>query len=489
MNIFKKITFYNIGIACLSLTIWACAPSITQKNANKTVPENYSSLQDTSKSAKTQRAADTTNTADVKWKEYFKDPDLIALIDTALLNNQELNIMLYEINVAQAEVRARKGMYLPTIGLRAGAGAEKAGRYTRNGAVDESVPMEPGKPIPEVLPNYAIGAELSWEVDIWKKLRNAKQSAVNKYLASIDGKNFMITNLVAEIASTYYELLALDNQLDILKKNIEIQKNALKAVKMEKEAAKVTELAVRRFEAQVYYTQSLQFDIQQKITETENKINFLVGRYPTPIKRNFAGFLNTIPDTIYAGVPSQLLENRLDVKQAEQELEAAKLNVKVAKANFYPVLRITGGIGYEAFNPKFIISSPESMAFSLAGTLVAPLINRNEIKAMYLSANAKQIQAAFNYERTLLNAYIEVANQLAKINNLRKSYDMKSLQVEALNESITISNRLFTSARADYMEVLLTQRDALDSKMELIETKKEQINAMVYFYRALGGGW
>jgi outer membrane protein TolC len=129
------------------------------------------------------------------------------------------------------------------------------------------------------------------------------------------------------------------------------------------------------------------------------------------------------------------------------------------------------------------------MLFSLGGTLVAPLINRAEIKAMYLGANAKQVQAAYNYERTLLNAYIEVANQLAKINNLGKSYELQALQVQALNESVTISTGLFASARADYMEVLLTQRDALESKMELIETKKNQINAMVYFYRSLGGGW
>lgn len=483
---FKKITYKNTVAVGLVLSMWACAPKITNKTANKDVPANFKTSQDSITSASVQ---DTTNSALINWKTYFTDPDLIALIDTALSNNQELNIILNEINISQNEVRARKGNILPTVDIGVGAGAEKAGRYTRNGAVDESVEMEPGKSIPEVLPNYAIGANLSWEVDIWKKLRNAKKAAVYKYLSTIEGKNFMVTNLVAEIASNYYELMALDNQLEVLKKNIEIQNNALKTVRMEKQSAKVTELAVRRFEAQVYYTQSLQFGIQQKIVEKENRINFLLGRYPQPIARQSQSFLKTIPDTLYSGVPSQLLENRVDVKKAELELEAANLNVKVAKANFYPVLRITGGIGYEAFNPKFIINSPASMMFTLAGTLVAPLINRNEIKATYLSANAKQIQAAYNYERTLLNAYIEVSNQLSKINNLEKTYNMKSLQVDALNESVSISSGLFLSARADYMEVLLTQRDAVESKMELIETKKEQINAMVYFYRTLGGGW
>ena len=485
----KKTTYQSLIAASLALMVWACAPSVTQKTANKNVPANFGS-QDTA-SAKVKNTQDTVNTAEVDWKKYFTDPNLIGLIDTALQNNQELNIMLYEINVAQAEVRARKGRIFPSVDIGVGASAEKVGRHTRFGAIDNTpgVEIDQGKSIPEVLPDYMIGANLSWEVDIWKKLRNAKRAAVHRYLASVEGRNFMITNLVSEIASTYYELMALDNQLDILKKNIAIQNDALKTVRMEKQSAKVTELAVRRFEAQVYYTQSLQFGIQQKITETENKLNFLVGRYPKPITRNSASFINIIPDTIHAGVPSQLLQNRYDVRKAEEQLEAAKLDVKVAKANFYPVLRITGGIGYEAFNPKLIISSPESMLFSLGGTLVAPLINRAEIKAMYLGANAKQVQAAYNYERTLLNAYIEVANQLAKINNLGKSYELQALQVQALNESVSISTGLFASARADYMEVLLTQRDALESKMELIETKKNQINAMVYFYRSLGGGW
>ena len=232
----------------------------------------------------------------------------------------------------------------------------------------------------------------------------------------------------------------------------------------------------------------MQFLIIQKITETENKLNFLIGSYPKPIKRNSNTFINITHDSIYAGVPSQLLQNRWDIQKAESQLKASKLDVKVAKANFYPTFRITGGIGYEAFNPKLIISSPESMIFSIAGTLVMPLINRNEIKAIYFGANAKQIQAAYNYERTVLNAYVEVANQLAKINNLQNSFKLQSLQVEALNESVTIAGNLFLSARADYMEVLLTQRDALESKMELIETKKEQLKATVYLYKALGGG-
>ena len=342
--------------------------------------------------------------------------------------------------------------------------------------------------MPEPLQDYAVGAYATWEIDIWNKLHNAKKAAVSRYLSSVEGKNFTVTNMIAEIANSYYELLALDNQLAIVKQNIDIQTNALEIVKLQKLAARVNELAVRRFEAQVLNTKGLQYTIQQKITETENRINFLVGRFPQPVERSSVTFSNLTPAVTHAGLPSQLLENRPDVKQAELELAAAKLDVKVAKARFYPSLGISAGIGYQAFNPSYLIK-PESLLYSLAGDIAAPLINRNAIKATYYTANAKQIQAVYNYERTILNAYVEVANQLAKIQNTEKMFDLKSKQVEALNQSIEISNDLFGSARADYMEVLMTQRDALESKFELIETKMKQMNAMVNIYRALGGGW
>ncbi len=473
----KKI-FKYLGIICISFLYTGCSlPNFGRKTENKTVPASYNN------------SRDSLNTAKTKWKDFFIDPNLVALIDTALKNNQELNIVLQEINIAKNEVRGRKGAYLPFVGVGAAAGVEKVGRYTSQGASDDANYITPGQKVPVNLPNYAFGLNASWEVDIWKKLRNSKNAALARYLASVEGKNFMVTHLISEIANSYYELMALDNQLEILKKNIEIQQSALEMVKLEKIAARVTELAVRRFEAEVLKNQSRQFYIIQQITVTENRINFLVGRFPQPVSRNSQNFTNLIPDSIHAGLPTQLLENRPDIRQAEKELMATKLDVKAAKAEFYPSLMITGGVGYAAFNPQYLVTTPLSLIYTLAGDLVAPLINRNAIKANYYSANSKQIQAVYNFERSILNAHIEVANQLSNINNLKKSYDLKTLQVQALTKSIEISISLFKSARADYMEVLLTQRDALESKFELIETKKQQMNAMVNIYQALGGGW
>jgi len=476
---FNKNYHKILGFALLSLAYSSCKiPAIVQKTENSSVPNTY-----------TNTNSDTTNVGTIKWKDFFKDSYLTSLIDTALQNNQELNITLQEIEIARNEVRARKGELLPSVGLKAGAGLEKVGRYTSEGAGDASTEIKPGKEMPDPLPDYLVGLYANWEVDIWHKLRNAKKSAYTRYLSSVEGKNFVVTSLVAEISNSYYELLALDNQLDMVRKNIELQTNALAIVKIQKEATRVTELAVRKFEAEVLNSKSLEYDILQKTTETENKINFLLGRYPQHITRAKNSFETILPNDLPTGIPSQLLANRPDIKQAELNLIAAKLDVKVAKAQFYPSFGISAALGFQAFNPSYLVKTPESMLYAIAGDIAAPLINRNAIKAFYYTANAKQIQAVYQYERSILNAYIEVANQLSGINNLAKSYDLKAKQVQALTQSIEISNDLFKSSRADYLEVLMTQRDALESKLELIETKKQQLNAMVKIYQALGGGW
>jgi NodT family efflux transporter outer membrane factor (OMF) lipoprotein len=432
---------------------------------------------------------DTTNMSAIQWRTFFTDKNLVALIATALQNNQELMITLQEIELARNEVRLRQAPLLPSVGANVRLGVEKVGRYTSQGAGDKSTQIEPGKEVPEALTDVTAKVYANWEVDIWKKLRNAKKAEITRFLATMEGRNFVITNLVAEIATSYYELLALDNQLKIIRQNIELQKNALGIVKVQKEASRATELAVQKFQAEVLKSQSLEFDVLQRIKEIENRINFLSGRYPREIPRDTSIFLSLVPAAVNSGIPSQLLASRPDIKQAELQLAAAKLDVKVARAEFYPSFGISAVLGFQAFKPSYLVKLPESVLYSLAGDLAAPIINRNAIKANFYSANARQLQAMYNYERTILNAYMEVSTQLSKISNLEKLYDLKLQQVEALTRSIDISSDLFKYARANYFEVLMTQRDALEAKLELVETRKEQLNAVINIYRDLGGGW
>ncbi len=473
----KYSKLFTIGM--FMIMMYSCSiPEIAQKDVDVNIPESYKN-----------NVKDTVNTANVNWKDFFEDSYLTELIDSAVVNNKEINILLQRINIAQNEIQARKGEYLPFVSAGAGADIEKVGRYTRNGAVEENLDIKDGKSFPDPLANLQFGLYASWELDIWKKLRNAKKVAYFEYLASKEGKNFATTNLVSEITNSYYELIALDNQLKILNQSIDIQKNALEIVKDLMQASRVNLLAVKRFEAEVLKNQSKVFEINQSIVETENEINFLMGRAPQPIMRTNNDFTKIQPKVIKNGIPSQLLENRPDIRMAELELAASNLNIKVAKANFYPSFSIKAGLGYQAFDPKYLLTTPESLLYSLGGDITAPLINRSAIKAQYKNASAKQIEATYDYEKTILNAYREVANQLSNMENLEKNIQTKNEQVKVLNQSIEIASQLFISARADYMEVLLTQRDALEAKMELIENKESQMNAMVNLYKALGGGW
>jgi len=233
---------------------------------------------------------DSTTLADISWREFFKDSSLTKLIDSAFVNNQELNINLMELTIGNNEIMARKGEYLPFLDVGAGAGAVRTARYTPNGAMEATTEMEPGRPIPDVVPDFSLGAYARWEIDIWGKLHNAKRAAAQRYLSSVEGRKFMQTQIVAEIANSYFELQALDRQLEILDQNIQIQTNALNIVKMEKASARVTELAVQKFEAEVAHTKSLRYIIRQQIIVAENRINFLVGRFPQPVERNDATF-------------------------------------------------------------------------------------------------------------------------------------------------------------------------------------------------------
>jgi len=248
-------------------------PLLTGKKESIHIPSLYNNSKDTS------------NVAALSWRQYFTDPYLIAIIDSALINNQELNIALREIEVDKNEIQVRKGEYLPFVNFGSAAGFDKTGRYTWDGLSEEDLKANPEKG-PKHIGEFMISAYASWEIDVWKKLRTAKKSAILKYLSTTEGRNFMITNLISEIASSYYELVALDNLLDMLRQNIEIQRNALSVVRMQKEAAKLTELAVIRFEAQLLNTENLQFEIKQSIVETENRINFLAGRFPQSVRRS-----------------------------------------------------------------------------------------------------------------------------------------------------------------------------------------------------------
>jgi NodT family efflux transporter outer membrane factor (OMF) lipoprotein len=480
-----KITIRNRYFAAmaLSLALSACkAPQATvvKDSVKSSLPDSFG--QNTPQDS-------TQNSGITPWREFFTDPNLVSLIEEALHNNQDLLIALQEIEIAKSDVMAKKGNLLPAVGYNAAVGVSKAGRYTSEGAGDATTEIKPGKSMPDPLMDYQAGLTLDWEVDIWNKLRTEKKAAVTRYLSTVEGKNFVLSSLIAEVASKYYELLSLDNQLDITEKYIKLQERALEISKIQKQAAAATELAVKQFEAELAKSKASQFSIRQSIVEKESEINTLLGRYTQPIRRDKESFLNVVPKTVYTGIPSQLLQNRPDIKQAELQLEAAKLDVKAARKEFYPSLNISASLGLDAFKPSYLVTMPEALAYNLTAGLAGPLINKAAIQAQFKQADARQVEALYEYDKTILQAYIDISNQLSKIKNTDEYYKLKFEQSDALDKSIDISTQLFRNARADYLDVLTSQRDALDAKMELIEAKKDQLNTVVNIYKGLGGGW
>ena len=429
------------------------------------------------------------NSTQIGINEFFGDPVLTELIYQGLAQNQELKIRNEEIQIAYNEVTARRGAYLPFVGVGARSGFDKTSRFTPLGAAEDQLFAPGGRPFSHPLTTTGVSADLFWQVDIWRQLRNARDAAMTRYCKAIEQRNYLITKVVSETAENYFELAALDRRMEYLDQTITLQQRSLEVAKAQKEAARGTELGVQRFLAEVRKNESQRLIVKQRIVEVENRINFLVGRYPQRVERNAWDFIKLDSSLLSVGVPAQLLQNRRDIVAAERELAATGLDVAVARANFYPRLSITAGVGFEAFNPQFLFN-PGAFVANAAGQLVAPLINRMAIRAEYQSANARQLQAVYNYQRTILNAFTEVVNHVSKVENYRSSVTIKLEQVQALEESVDVASSLFQGARkeVDYIDVLFAQRDLLEARTVLIETKQQQLTAIVNAYQALGGG-
>jgi NodT family efflux transporter outer membrane factor (OMF) lipoprotein len=474
MKSMNKIAY---GLAFLVLTSSGCSLNTELAIPEKKLPETFAGKKEAS------------TIATLNWREYFTDKHLQKLIDTAVKNNPDLQMALQRIEVSRSSVKLANGALLPQVSLNVGGSVRRFGLYTMDGAGNASTEITPGQIVPTNLPDMYLGLQSSWEIDVWGKLRNQRQSAISTYLSSVEGTNFVISTLVADVASHYTELLSLDNQLGIVQQTIKKQQEALEVIKLQKEAGRANELAVQQFQAELLNTQIFEKNVQQQIIETENKINFLLGSYPQPIEREKNIFFKELPQQIAVGFPSELLANRPDIREAEFQIEASKFDLKAAKAAFYPNFNITASLGFQAFNPEFLFSSPASIAYSVVGTLVAPIINMNALKAQFNTAQANQLSAMYNYQKTVLNAYVEVANQLFAIKNLQQVNALKTQQNDVLKKSVETSIELYKTARASYLEVLLAQQNALQSNLELINVIKQQRLSTINIYKALGGGW
>ena len=438
-------------------------------------------------------SAGDTSTRLIERRFLFTDSMLVQLIDEAVLHNTDLLQATQRVAVARARLRYRKGALFPVVGADAAAGATRYGAYTMEGVGNFDTNLSPNidedqkTPVP-LTPDFFLGLRSSWEIDLWGKLRKQREAAFMRVLASDQGRQLVLTTLVAEVASRYYELLSLDAELEVIRNNIRLQESALELSKVQQQGGRATLLAVQQFEAQLLRTRSLEAQNQMQMARVERDINFLAGRFPQPVRRSSGLLQQELPASVSAGIPAHMLRSRPDVAQAMMELRAASADVAAAQASFLPSLTITPYAGLHAFKAALLFD-PASLALGVLGSLSMPLINRSALMSAYEQAGAEHQQSFHAYRGVMLKAYQEVETALAALQHQKKAYELNLQEAGILSDAIETANELYLAGYASYLEVITAQKSAIEAELNLINNKKSLFFSLIELYRSVGGGW
>lgn len=438
---------------------------------------------------------DSVGLADIPWQEFFNDSALIDLIDSALVNNYDLQKALKNIQIANQYVRRSNAAFFPQVEADvAGVNQQRrsehfysnpsSGWYGEDG---------PGDNPPDALFNYqsqyysTLGT--SWEIDIWGKLRRQKEAAVAEYLQTDEARKAVQTSLIAAIADGYYNLLMLDAQMEVAQRNLRLNDSTLNIVKLQYAAGEVTALAIQQTESQKLIAASLIPSLEQEIAIQENTLMALSGQMPDGVLRS-ASLIGLPTDELFSvGVPLHLMRNRPDVRSAELSLQAANAEVGVAQAFRYPTLSISATVGLNAMLPQNWFNIPGSLIGGFIGGITQPVFSGRRLKTQHEVAKLERDKAELDLHQTVLDATTEVSNALIMVQKLRERYEIAEQRVATSQLAVQNANLLFRSGYASYLEVITAQSNALNSELDLTNIKQQQLNAKVELYRALGGGW
>lgn len=415
--------------------------------------------------------------ADVSWREMFTDTYLTAYIEEGLANNIDIRIALQQIMAARAYYKQGKAGYLPTLNATGQVSYQELSRNSQFGSFFQGP-----------LTQYELSGTLSWEADIWGRIRSTKRAFEASYLQSVAAHQAVKTELIANIASIYFQLLAFDEQLRITEQTITNRENSLETTEALKKAGYVSEVGVKQTEAQLHTARALLIDIKLNIKLLENTMSILLGEAPQDIERSNLD-QQTIGNELALGFPVQLLRNRPDVIAAEYNLVNAFELTNVAKSNFYPSLTIsaaTGGLQSLELDRLFSINS---LFATVVGGLTQPILNGRRIRTQYEVARSQQEQAYLNFRQAILTASREVSDALFSYEAAEEKIEVKTLEFEAYDIAATYSEELLNNGLANYLEVLTARENALNSQLDIINARFNRLNAVVELYRALGGGW
>lgn len=409
---------------------------------------------------------DSTSIATLSWKELFVDTCLQRLIDTALVRNTDLGTARLRVEQAEAALLTARLSYLPSVNV----GAE-GGLTGWDGSTSKT---------------YNINGTASWEIDIFGKITAAKREARASLEKSYAYRQAVQTQLVASVASTYYMLLMLDEQIIITEQTLQSWERTVSTLRSLMRAGKANDAAVLQAEANRATLEASLLSMRKSLKETENAMCLLLARIPGSIERGkLAG--QTFPDSVSVGIPVQLLANRPDVREAEMSLAKAFYATNVARAAFYPSVNLSGSAGWTN-NGGGVVLNPGQWLLNAIGTLTQPLFNRGANIANLKIAKAEQEIAALAFQQKLLAAGSEVNNALTALQTARERLTINSKSVGSLQEAVRKTELLMRHSSVNYLEVLTAQQSLLDVQKSLAQDKFDEIQGIISLYHALGGG-
>lgn len=466
-------TTINSAFVMLLLILSGCSITKDITNPIKDVPVNFRHT----------TATDTNSIGALPVKDFFGTPAIQQLIDSALVRNFDLQIAIKNIDAAELILKRAKLGNIPQLNLQVTANSSRPSDNSINGLSTSQFLKTTH------IEDYNANLALSWEADIWGKISRQKDAAYATYLQSAEVKKAVQTRIVAQVASGFYRLLMLDAQLNVAKRNVELNENTLKMIKMQFDAGQVTSLAIQQAEAQKLRTAQLIPQLTQEISIQENALSELTGKYPTAIERSTTLAQLTVPEKLATGVPATLLSIRPDVKSMELGLRIANAKVGVANAKLYPSLIISASAGLNSFQASNWFNIPASLFGVVGGGITQPIFQRKELKTQFELAKVEREQSVLLFRQSVIAAVVEVANEQAKIENLKNEYAIAQNRVETLQLAVKNSDLLFKSGMANYLEVITAQGNLLQGELDLTSLKTAQLNASLGLYRALGGGW
>ncbi|PKB15187.1 TolC family protein [Flavobacterium sp. 5] len=470
----KKYITKTVIITILITTIISCTVSKDIETPKDAFPENFRNAS---------VSKDTTSIGDLEWKNFFTEKDMIQLIDSAVVRNNDLQIATKNIEIAQYRFTQSKWNNVPQANLLVTASTSNP---SDNSFTGRSLNQALGQ---NHIEDYSAGVSLSWEADIWGKIKNQKKGAFANYLQSEEVKKALQTTVVANVSKGYYNLLMLDAQLEIAKKNVQLIDSTTTIIKLKFDAGQVTSLAIQQSEAQKLNAAQLVPLLEQNISIQENALSVLTGSFPDSKKRSIVLSDIDVKNNAAVGIPSSIVSRRPDVKSAELALKTANANVGITKADLYPALKITAQGGLNSFESSNWFTIPASLFGTALGGLTQPLLNNKKLKTQYNIAVAEREKAVINFRQSVLVAVTEVSNALVTVEKLEQQQFFLQERVKTLNQAIKNSKMLFKNGMAEYLEVLSAQANLLQSELELADIKRQQLSANTELYRALGGGW